>query len=75
MGVPAAKYNLCNLYGDYLGDWTQYHLQALFEWFDKDDRTVGTFAGLRRLRLPHLQRKLAADDAESADTPVEMEEP
>ena len=32
LGVPAAKYNACNLYGDYLGDWTQYHLHALMDW-------------------------------------------
>ena len=65
LGVPAAKYNLCNLYGDYLGDWTQYHLQALLEWFDVDDRTAGTFTGLRRRRLPQLTRQVVEPEEES----------
>ena len=57
MGVPASKYNLCNVYGDYLGDWTQYHLQALLEYFDNDDMTVGTFSGRRQVMVPHLVRQ------------------
>ncbi|EGD81884.1 hypothetical protein PTSG_02570 [Salpingoeca rosetta] len=26
LGVPAAKYNLCNIYADYLGEWVHYHI-------------------------------------------------
>eukprot|EP00055_Hartaetosiga_balthica_P005189 m.14859 g.14859 ORF g.14859 m.14859 type:complete len:343 (-) comp4379_c0_seq1:102-1130(-) len=29
LGVPAAKYNLCNQYGDFVGDWVEYHLDHI----------------------------------------------
>ena len=31
LGVPAAKYNLCNVYGDYLGGWVHYHLGHMLQ--------------------------------------------
>ncbi|EDQ88141.1 uncharacterized protein MONBRDRAFT_26735 [Monosiga brevicollis MX1] len=58
LGVPAAKYNMCNLYGDFLGDWTQYHLQALIEALEDDDSNPHKLTAAKRSRLRRLRDQL-----------------
>lgn len=33
LGIPATKYNLCNAYSDYLGEWVRYHIGYMVESF------------------------------------------
>ena len=56
LGVPAAKYNLCNSYGDYLGDWTQYHIEALMQLATWDTLTASRLTPrTRRSRVAKLR--------------------
>jgi hypothetical protein len=68
LGVPAAKYNLCNSYGDYVGDWTQYHVEALAQLITRGSVTASRLTPRTRSRRSRLSMLRPSASEKAAPT-------